>query len=79
MTDRTDPVTGKPLHEFLVDPLAVPPTALPTEGDPIDEPGTVPIHQTDRTKPSLVVVVDKKLDPELAAKEVVRLVRSAGS
>ncbi len=35
MTDSDvvrDPVSGRPLHEFVVDPLAAP-TVLPTEGD----------------------------------------------
>ena len=72
-----DPATGRPLHEFVVDPLAVPPTALPTEGEPYGEPGTVPVHETDRGKPRLVVAIDKKMDHRMAAKEVVRLIRRA--
>lgn len=77
--EHIDPVTGRPLHEFVVDPLAVPPTALPTEGEPYDEPGTVPVHQTDRGTPRLMITIDKKMDRETAAREAARLIKNAGS
>jgi hypothetical protein len=79
MADHIDPVTGRPLHEFVVDPLAVPPTAIPTEGEPNDEPGSIAMHDTKRGRPRLVAVIDPELDPREAAKELVRLIRNAGS
>lgn len=53
-----DPVSGIPLHEFVVDPLGAP-TVTPTEGDPIDEPGTQQgPHGKPRKPPAMVVTLE---------------------
>lgn len=67
VTDRTssrtddvvrDPVSGRPLHEFVVDPLGAP-TTISTEGDPIDESGVQQApHGEPRKKPVMVVTLD---------------------
>jgi hypothetical protein len=72
-----DPVTGRPLHEFVVDPLAAP-TGLPTEGTPTDEPGVQQApHGKPRRSPVLVVTIDPRLDTKTAAKQLAEVIRDA--
>ena len=80
MTDKDvvrDPVTGRPLHEFVVDPLGAP-TVLPVEGEPLDEPGTQQgPHGKPRRKPIMVFTVDRDVPDEDAIDMIVEEVLRA--
>lgn len=67
MTDRErddvvrDPVTGIPLHEFIVGAVqATPGGVTPTEGDPIEEPG---VQQGPHGHPRRPPVILFNIDP----------------
>lgn len=72
-----DPVTGVPLHEFVVETLAAP-TGLPTEGEPIDEPGVQQApHGAARRDPVLVVTIDRDLDIDDAVDQLAEVIKNA--
>lgn len=72
-----DPVTGRPLHEFVVDPLAAP-TVLPTEGTPIDEPGVQQApHGAPRKDPVLVFTVSRDLDIDQTVEVITEVIKNA--
>lgn len=73
-----DPVSGRPLHEFVVDPNRGP-TVLPTEGDPLQEPGVPPAPhgKQPRRGPLLVFTVGADADLKQAAKDTARRVIDA--
>ncbi len=72
-----DPVTGRPLHEFVVDPLAAP-TVLPTEGSPLDEPGVQQApHGKSRKDPVLVVTISRDLDIDQAVEALTEVILNA--
>lgn len=72
-----DPVSGRPLHEFVVDPLAAP-TGLPTEGAPTDEPGVQQApHGDTRKDPVLVFTVSRDLDIDQAVEAMTEVIKDA--
>lgn len=74
-----DPVSGRNLHEFVVDPLRAP-TILPTEGDPLQEPGSQQeANAKPRREPILVFTVGDTVDLKQAAKQIARRVIDAQS